>query len=407
MKAIQFNAAVPRYVLGLALSKISPSFLWSGLSCTYPTEVPEPVLPNAEWVKVKTRLGGICGTDIGTIHLHTSPYLSPFSSSPFTFGHENVGTIAETGGQAGSFRVGERVVIEPLLWCKPRGFKELCEYCSRGETNRCQRTREGVIAAGAETGFCRDTGGSWSSFFVAHASQVHRVPDHVTDENALMAEPFTIGLHAALQNWPGDDEQVLIQGAGTIGLVMLAALRTLGSKAQITLLARYPFQKEAAERLGASEVILTKGIDPFERVAQKTGGQVLKPIIGKRVLAGGCDRVYECVGSDESVDNALRFTRNGGTTVLVGVPGLAKGIDWTAIFHQELTVRASYIANHAEPYQGQVWGAFDLTLDLMARGELDLGWMVTHRYKLDEFDRAMREVSARGSTGMIKAVFAF
>jgi threonine dehydrogenase-like Zn-dependent dehydrogenase len=105
------------------------------------------------------------------------------------------------------------------------------------------------------------------------------------------------------------------------------------------------------------------------------------------------------------VDDALRFTRSGGTVILVGVPGIAKGIDWTAIFAQELTVRASTIYNHAEPYQGRTWEAFELTLDLMARDVLDLGWMVTHRYRLDEFDRAMREVSRRGSTGIIKAVF--
>lgn len=407
MKVIQFNAAVPRYVLGLALSKIFPSVLWHGMSCTYTADVPEPTLPNAEWVKVKTRLGGICGTDIGTIHLHTSPYYSPFSSSPFTIGHENMGTISEVGSAAGMFRVGERVVIEPHLWCAPRGFKDLCKYCARGETNLCERTREGTLAPGLITGACRDTGGSWSSAFVAHASQVYRVPDGISDENALMVEPFAVGVHAALQNWPADGERVMIQGAGTIGLVVLAALRVLGSQAHITVLARYPFQQKAAEKLGASEVILTKGLDTYETVAQKTGGQVLQPIIGKRIVAGGYDRTFECVGSDASVDDALRLTRSGGTVVLVGVPGVAKGIDWTAIFAQELTVRASNIYHHAEPYQGRTWKAFDLTLDLMASRALDLGWMVTHRYKLDDFDRAMREASARGSTGVIKAVFEF
>jgi threonine dehydrogenase-like Zn-dependent dehydrogenase len=236
---------------------------------------------------------------------------------------------------------------------------------------------------------------------------VYGVPDGISDENALMVEPFAVGVHAALQNWPVDGERVMIQGAGTIGLVVLAALRVLGSQAHITVLARYPFQQKAAEKLGASEVILTKGLDTYETVAQKTGGQVLQPIIGKRIVAGGFDRTFECVGSDASVDDALRLTRSGGTVVLVGVPGVAKGIDWTAIFAQELTVRASNIYHHAEPYQGRTWKAFDLTLDLMARGVLDLGWMVTHRYKLDDFDRAMREVSARGSTGMIKAVFEF
>src|SRR5215218_3410124 len=104
MKAIQFDAAIPRYALGLAGQKVSSSILWSGLSCTQMQEVPALALPNDEWVKVKTRYGGICGTDTGTIHLHTSPYLSPFSSFPFTFGHENMGTISEAGARAGGLQ---------------------------------------------------------------------------------------------------------------------------------------------------------------------------------------------------------------------------------------------------------------------------------------------------------------
>ncbi|HLF88081.1 MAG TPA: alcohol dehydrogenase catalytic domain-containing protein, partial [Anaerolineales bacterium] len=391
----------------MMLGKAMPSFLWSGLSCTYQAEITEPALPNAEWVKVKTRYGGICGTDIGTIHLRTSPYFSPYSSFPFTLGHENTGTIAEVGAEAGDWQVGERVVIEPHLWCRPRGFKDLCEYCARGETKLCKHFREGTLAPGILTGACRDTGGSWSSHFVAHSSQIYRVPEQVTDENALMVEPFSVGLHAALQFWPGDHKRVLIQGAGTIGLVTLAALRTLGSKANITLLARYPFQKEAGERLGASEVILTKGVDIFHSIAQKTGGQVLKPIIGKNVLEGGFDHTFECVGNDASIDDVLRFTRSGGTVVLLGVPGIAKGIDWTPIFAKELSVYASNTYNRAERYQGQTWEAFELTLDLMARGVLDLGWMITHRYRLDHFDRAMKEIGKRGNTGIIKAVFEF
>lgn len=199
MKAIQFDAAIPRYALGLAGQKVSPSILWSGLSCTQMQEVPDLKLPNDEWVKIKTRYGGICGTDTGTIHLHTSPYLSPWSSFPFTFGHENMGTIVEAGSKAGDLKVGERVVVEPILWCKPRGFTDLCRYCARGEINLCERFREGVLAPGVGTGFCRDTGGSWSEYYIAHASQVYRVPAGVSDENALLVEPFSIGIHAALQ----------------------------------------------------------------------------------------------------------------------------------------------------------------------------------------------------------------
>jgi hypothetical protein len=86
IQAIQFNPTIPRYLLGITLGKIVPSILWSGLSCTYLTEISQPNLPNKEWFKIKTLYGGICGSDLQTINLHTSPYYSPFISSPFYYG---------------------------------------------------------------------------------------------------------------------------------------------------------------------------------------------------------------------------------------------------------------------------------------------------------------------------------
>ena len=97
-----------------------------------------------------------------------------------------------------------------------------------------------------------------------------------------MVEPFACGLHAALNYFPSDDDTVLIIGAGTIGLVTLAALRTLGSNANILISARYEFQAQAAERLGASHVL--RGKDIYKQVAELTGGTVHQPIIGKPFL---------------------------------------------------------------------------------------------------------------------------
>lgn len=406
MKAIQFDAAIPRYVFGLAAQKISPSVLWNGMSCTQMREVPELALPNDEWVKIKTRYGGICGTDTGTMHLHTSPYLSPWSSFPFTFGHENVGTIAEVGARAGDFKIGERVVVEPMLWCKARGFSDLCRFCARGEINLCERTREGTLAPGVGTGFCRDTGGSWSEHYLAHHAQVYRAPAHVSDENAVLVEPFTIGLHAALQFPPREDETVLIMGAGVIGLLTLAALRAVGSKANIWVVARYVFQADAARKLGATEIIDGKS-DYAAEIAKRTGGEMLKPIIGKRVMnGGGVDVTYECVGTDDSIDDSLRLTRSRGRVVLVGVPGITKNVDWTPIFAKELQVDAAYNSNHAEPYNGEKRAAFDIALEMMANG-LDLAWLVTHKFKLDEYAHAFELLEKRGASKVIKAVFEF
>lgn len=407
MKAVQFNFTYPRYALGLALGRWFPSLLWGGLSTTSLRDVPEPDLPGPDWVRVDTRLGGICGTDLGAIYLHTSPYYSPFSSFPFTFGHENVGTISELGLEVNDWKKGERVVVEPTLWCAPRGFAEedWCEYCAEGKINSCQRYAEGKLAAGIMIGAASQTGGSWSSNFVAHKSQLYQLPESISDENALMLEPLACGLHAALRDFPADEETILIIGAGTIGLVTLAALRALGSKARILVSARYDFQAEAAKRLGADEVLF--GGDLYTQVEEQTGAQLLKPMIGKRVVLGGVDRVYECVGSDSTLDDAHRLARNGGTVIIVGVPGLAKGVDWTAIYSQELRVIAADRYSHSEQFQGKSWRTFALAIDLISKGKVDLGWMVSRRYKIEDYAKALDELRNKGKHPIIKAVFEF
>ena len=96
MKAVQFNFTLPRYALGLALGRFIPSLLLSGLSTTSLKDVTPPELPGPDWLRIKTHLGGICGTDLGAIYLHTSPYYTPFGSYPFTFGQENVSNSWET-----------------------------------------------------------------------------------------------------------------------------------------------------------------------------------------------------------------------------------------------------------------------------------------------------------------------
>lgn len=404
MKAVQFTFSYPRYALGLALGHWFPSILWSGASCTVMREVPEPSLLGPDWVKIKTRLGGVCGTDLGSIYLKTSPYYSPYGSFPFTFGHENVGNIVELGANVKDWSLGQRVVVNPILSCAARGFSDLCEFCARGEINRCQRFTEGILAPGIMTGTNRDTGGSWSSHFLAHQSQLSAVPDAVSDENAVMLEPYACGQHAVLVDFPKDDETILILGAGTMGLVTLAALRALGSKARILVSARYSDQAKAAQRLGATEVLHG---DPYQQVAERTGARILKPLLGNLVVEGGVDRVYECVGSSRSLDDANRLTRSGGKVVLVGIPGIAKGVDWTAIFAQELTVFAARQFHDAEPYQGKPWRAFDLALDLMSKGKLDLSWMVSRKYPLADYKQALNDLARKGSKGIIKAVFEF
>ncbi len=158
MKALVFNPTIPRFLATKALARVTRRAVWGPWAPLQLREVPDPPLPGADWVRVAVRLGGICGSDLHTIHLDTSPALSALTSFPFVLGHENVGTILEAGPDADGLYVGQRVTVEPTLPCAARGVPP-CENCSAGRYNLCLRTSDGHVSPGLMVGACRDTGG--------------------------------------------------------------------------------------------------------------------------------------------------------------------------------------------------------------------------------------------------------
>lgn len=406
MKAVQLIKSIPRYLLTKAVSTVYRPVCWGPLAMLRYREVPEPRLPGPQWAKVRTRYGGICGSDMNTILLKDSPALSAFVSFPFIPGHENVGVIAEVGPEVHGFAVGDRVVAEPLLPCATRSIAEPCEFCQRGEFSLCQNFAKGDLAPGFSIGTCRDTGGSWGPYFVAHQSQLLAVPDSVSDENALMAEPFAVALQAVVGNVPTEDEIVLVLGAGVMGLCTVAALRALGSGARVIVIAKYPFQGEMARQLGADQVIDRRGGDYDQAVAEATGGTLYRTVLGKRVLVGGADWVYECVGSDRSINDSLRLAGSGGTVVLVGLAAIPKRVDWTPIWMNELTIRGHFWCS-THTIQGQRVRTMELTLDWMAQGRLDLAPLVTHRFRPEDYRRALTVTATKGRYRVLKSVFIF
>jgi threonine dehydrogenase-like Zn-dependent dehydrogenase len=121
---------------------------------------------------------------------------------------------------------------------------------------------------------------------------------------------------------------------------------------------------------------------------------------------GGADIVYECVGNEGSIDDALRFTRGGGTVVLVGLAAIPKRVDWTPIWLNELTVKGS-VWGGTEAFQGRRVRTSQLALEWMAEGRIDLASMVTHRFRLDDYRRALAATANKGRRQVIKSVFAF
>ncbi|HIQ02669.1 MAG TPA: alcohol dehydrogenase [Anaerolineales bacterium] len=403
MKALRFEDGIPRYVLSKALGWLSPAVYWSRLGCLQYREVEEPPLLGPDWVRVQTRMAGICGSDLNTITLHDSPSLSAYASFPFTMGHENVGTIAELGLTVEGFKTGERVVVEPLLGCAVRGFDDPCPACARGDPAVCERRTEGTIAPGTFTGFCASTGGSWSPLFLAHRSQLLRVPEGMSDENGVMSEPFAVALRAVLRNPPPERGTALVLGAGTIGLCVVAALRALGYSNRTVVAARYPFQAEWARHYGANEVV-RPGDDPA--LAEALSARLHRPILGQPLVSGGAEVVYECVGSGDNLHTAIRFTREGGTAVILGLAAISRGIDWAPIWLKEIALHGSY-AYGIETYRGRRVRTMELALELMARGKVNLAPLVTHRFRLEEYRKALATATHKARHQLVKGVFVF
>lgn len=405
MQALQYRKSVPRYLAVRAFSRRLPALCTSALGCLHLLGVEEPALPNDRWLRVTPILSGICGSDLATIRADGSPYFSPLTSTPFVLGHEVIG-IVKTDGHA-KLPPGARVVLEPALGCEVRGIAPRCARCAEGNYGNCENIMQGDISAGVQTGYCRDTGGGWSHGFVAHESQLYRVPDEVSDEEGVLAEPLSCALHAVLSVQPlsrsATQQTILVIGCGTMGLLTIAALRAIGNPNRLVAVAKHQHQMTMALKLGASEIIQLD--HQFrERLADTLHAQLHRPELGMPTIIGGADVTFDCVGSSATIDDALRFTRARGEVVLIGMPGIPKGVDWTTIWHNELRVRGSYTYGW-ENYNGGRRKTFEIALDTLRERGSQLKRLVTHKFSLTEYRPALQTALRTGSAQSVKTVF--
>jgi threonine dehydrogenase-like Zn-dependent dehydrogenase len=398
LQALVYRKSIPRYLLMRAASKRIKTLETGRFSPLQLEEIGKPGLPTPEWVRVEPLLSGICGSDLGTLSAENSAYFSPIISPPFVMGHEIFGEVAEANS---GFHAGERVVVEPALGCEVRGIDPQCPYCASGRYALCLNVAKGDISPGIQTGFCYDTGGGWSrGTLVAHPSQLHRVPDGVPDEAAVAVEPLACAVHAALNAAPGPDDTSLVIGAGSVGLFTVAALRHLTEAGRIICVAKHARQREEALRLGADEVVHPK--DTYTTVPKMLGTEAYRPELGKPVVMGGADRVYECVGASATMEDAARLTRPGGEATLVGMPSAKSSLDLTGLWYKEIRLGGSY-AYGVEEHKGETTSSFALALRLAP--EIGLEKMVGPRFRLEEYGKAIAAARSAGREGNVKVVF--
>ena len=410
MKALTFDIKAARWVLCKVLGALTPAVYWSSLSGLRLGEVPEPRLPGPGWVKLQTLLGGICGTDLGIVLHRTHPgtILRAFASFPAVMGHENVALIQEVGPQAGDWRPGSRVVVEPSLSCEPRGVDPPCPACAAGRFSLCENFGGTAgFPAGTMIGMNSLTCGSWAPAFVAHASQLHALPEAIPDEQAVLIDPIACSLHGVLRHRPAESDRIVVQGGGIIGLGVVMVLRGLGFANHVTGIARHPYQGNRLREYGADEVVLLgRGLSPGEkaaRVAAALDAELVRGKFGNWVLRGGADVVYECVGTVRALTDAMRYCRSRGTVVALGTAQLG-WIDTTSLWLRELTIIGAQGRELERQGQGRIH-TYDLTIDLMRSGKLRLEGLLTHVFDLADYKRAFSTLVRRPGSGVVKAAF--
>ncbi len=406
MRGLVFDLSIPKYLLAKGVGGMIPGIHYGKGSCLSLREVPSPKLPGPGWVRLRPLLTGLCGSDLATIFFKYSPQLEPFNSFPAVLGHEILAEVVEVGESVRLLEKGQRVAVDPLLPCRLRGFEIPCGPCSRGMENGCERTAEGCLAPGQMIGFHRELPGGMGTELVAHASQLHPLPDRIPDKAAVLTEPLSVSVHAVLHHPPKDDDRVLIIGGGPVAFATLWALRALGHKCTVTLLTVESYQLEIAKQLGADDVLLAKpDKEEAQEVAKRTGAHVYKPVIGPPAMTGGFAQTFDCVGSTASLNDALRYTKAFGKVVLIGNAGILNGVDWTTLWRNELTVVGSYVYG-LEDFRGRRLHTFDVTRDLLAAGEgPDPAPLVTHTFPLSQYAQAIEANLHRGQFKSIKTVF--
>ncbi|GAC1365189.1 MAG: zinc-binding dehydrogenase [Actinomycetota bacterium] len=381
---LELYRSVPKYLGARALGSSMPGLLSGALSPLRHVDRRELPLPGAGWARVRPRLAGICGSAPNTLAGKSSFYFSALVSMPFVPGHEVVGDLMEN---LGHLRAGQRVVIDPVLSCAPRGLDPACGRCQAGQPWLCERVMGGHLRPGLQTGYCASTGGGWSGTMLAHASQLHAVPEDLPDEAAVMIEPTACAIHAVRRAQIAENSTVLVVGTGTVGLLTIAAVRSMVPSARVIAVAKHGRQAGIATGWGASAVSSSEALGAVRRA---TGAFRLRPERDTPFLLGGVDVTFECVGSKDALNLAMRATKGRGRIVLSGMP---EGADLSPAWFRELELVGSYTGS----------GAFEAAMELVA--EFGLAKLVSEAYPLSRYREAVDHAMSAGRMGSVKVVF--
>ena len=412
MRAVTFDVSVPRYLLAKSAGRVSDAVLFGGPSGVALRDVPEPALPGPRWVRLETMLGGICGSDIANLSYAASPAMEPFGSFPAVIGHEILARVVEVGKEVRGLEVGQRVAVDPMLSCDARGrvHVDWCRSCRSGLASTCENAGEAgpqvvggePMAPGLTIGYHRSLPGGWGERLVAHESQIHPVLDELPDRTAVLIEPLSIGVHAALGRPPRAGEPVLVIGSGPIALATVWALRANGFQGEIVAQMKRRHEADLARALGASAVV-APGTEAREALVG-TGAQAYMPIVGPEVYSGGgFPLIFDCVGSKDSIAQSLHFASPRARIVVLGCAAQIPRLDLTFLWARELDVKG-FVGYGIEAWREGNPHTYSVTQRLLVESGAPVERMITHTFPLAQYQDGLRVAANRRKSGSIKVL---
>ncbi|WP_409522753.1 L-threonine 3-dehydrogenase [Nitrincola sp. MINF-07-Sa-05] len=334
-----------------ALAKLKPEEgIWM-------TDVPRPVMGHNDLL-IRIRKTAICGTDV---HIYNwDEWSQKTIPVPMVAGHEYVGEVVEIGQEVRGFSIGDRVSGEGHITCGH------CRNCRAGRTHLCRNT----IGVGVN----RD--GAFAEYLVIPAFNAFKIPDNISDDLAAIFDPFGNAVHTALSfDLVGED--VLITGAGPIGIMAAAVCRHVGAR-QVVVTDVNDYRLGLAKQMGATRTLNVMQEDLHE-VMHELG------------MAEGFDVGLEMSGVPSAFKSMLDGMNHGGKIAMLGIPPSDMGIDWTQVIFKGLQIKGIYGREMFETWY---------KMAALIQSGLDLTPMITHHFPVDEFQKGF-DVMRSGQSGKV------
>ncbi|MEX9603106.1 MULTISPECIES: L-threonine 3-dehydrogenase [unclassified Providencia] len=321
------------------------------------TDVPKPELGHND-VMIKIRKTAICGTDV---HIYNwDEWSQKTIPVPMVVGHEYIGEIVAIGQEVKGFKIGDRVSGEGHITCGH------CRNCRGGRTHLCRNT----IGVGVNREGC------FAEYLVIPAFNAFKIPDNIPDEIAAIFDPFGNAVHTALSfDLVGED--VLVSGAGPIGIMAAAVCRHVGAR-HVVITDVNDYRLELAKKMGVSRAV-------------NVSRENLKDVMNELGMKEGFDVALEVSGSPAAFQTMLDTMNHGGRIALLGIPPASMATDWSQVIFKGLFIKGIYGREMFETWY---------KMATLIQSGLDLSPIITHQFSIDEFQKSF-DIMRSGQSGKV------